>query len=230
MTNPDYGIDAPGVIRNLALGAVALLVLGFLATPTARGAWPFAAVCFIEAIWMVWASRIGKFLQRDVLLNRITWRGDERILDLGCGRGLLLIGAAGRLVAGGSAVGIDLWSAEDLSGNSKDATLANAAMADVADRVTVETGDMRKLPFPDASFDLIVSSMAIHNIYDVAGRAQAIDEAVRVLKPGGRLLLQDFRHTAQYAAVLRGIGCSDVARIGPSFRIFPPVHVVEARK
>ena len=122
------------------------------------------------------------------------------------------------------------WSAEDLSGNSKDATLANAAMAGVADRVSVETGDMRKLPFPDASFDVIVSSMAIHNIYDVAGRVQAIGEAVRVLKPGGRLLLQDFRHTAQYAAALRDLGCSDVARSGPSFRIFPPVHIVAGRK
>jgi arsenite methyltransferase len=57
----------------------------------------------------------------------------------------------------------------------------------VADRVELDTGDMRQLPFADNTFDLIISNMALHNIPSAAGRRAAIDEAVRVLRPGGRL-------------------------------------------
>ena len=42
---------------------------------------------------MVWSSRVGKLKLRDTLLDGLTWRGDENVLDVGCGRGLLLIGA-----------------------------------------------------------------------------------------------------------------------------------------
>ena len=48
--------------------------------------------------------------------------------------------------------------------------MANARLEGVSDRVEVKTGDMRKMPFPDASFDVIVSNVAIHNIYDLEGR------------------------------------------------------------
>jgi hypothetical protein len=69
-----------------------------------------------------------------------------RAADLGCGRGAVLIEAARRLPTG-RAVGADLWSGKDQSGNSPDATLANAAAAGVADRVEVHTADMTALPF-----------------------------------------------------------------------------------
>jgi arsenite methyltransferase len=72
------------------------------------------------------------------------------------------------------------------------------------------TADMRELPFADASFDLVVSSLAIHNIHAPGGRAQAIAEATRVLKPGGRLRIADFRATSDYATWLRERGMSDV--------------------
>ena len=139
------------------------------------------------ALWMLWSSKIGKVREREKLLDRIPWTGAERVLDVGCGRGLLLVGAARRLTTG-RAVGIDIWQAEDLSGNRPEATLENARLEGVADRVEVQTADMRKIPFPDGSFDVVVSSQAIHNIYDSAGRAQAIGEIARVLAPGGRAL------------------------------------------
>jgi hypothetical protein len=44
---------------------------------------------------MVWYSKVGKLRMRDRVLELILWRGDEMVLDIGCGRGLLLIGAAG---------------------------------------------------------------------------------------------------------------------------------------
>ena len=79
---------------------------------------------------------------------------------------------------------------------------------------------MSAKPFPDASFDLVLSSLAIHNIEDAAARQKAIDEAVRVLKPGGRLAIADFRATAGYASRLRELGIKDVARRGLGWRMW----------
>jgi len=143
-------------------------------------------------------------------LDRIGLQGNEQLLDLGCGRGAVLIAAARRLPAG-RAVGADMWSS-DQSGNSPEATLANAAAAGVADRVEVRTADMTALPFADGSFDVVTSALAIHNISSADGRYRAVDEAMRVLRPGGQLLIADISHMARkYAAhigggALRGLG------------------------
>ena len=57
--------------------------------------------------------------------------------------------------------GVDIWSTHDQSGNARDVTVHNASLEGVGDRVDLETGDMRALPFPDATFDLVVSSLAL---------------------------------------------------------------------
>jgi len=229
---PDYGLDAPGVVRNLFLVAAAGLVLVIL---RATGVWsgvvrlalgglslvfPLATMlgwtgggCLAMGLWMLWSSRVGKLRDRERLLDAIPWTGAERVLDVGCGRGLMLVGAARRLTAGGSAVGVDIWQSEDLSGNRPDATLENARLEGAADRVEVRTADMRRLPFPPESFDAVVTSKAIHNVYSRSGRAEAIREIARVLKPGGRALIDDIRHGGEYAAELARAGCGDVRRI-----------------
>ena len=112
----------------------------------------------------------------------------------------------------GRAVGVDLWRSADQSGNSAEATRRNAIAEGVADRVELHTGDMTALPFADNSFDVVVSSLAIHNISGRAGREKAIDEAVRVLRPGGRLMIADIQGTRQHQAQLAKIGMSDVTR------------------
>jgi arsenite methyltransferase len=78
--------------------------------------------------------------------------------------------------------------------------------------VKIETADMRKMPFADGTFDVIVSRAAIHNLYSAGDRAAAIREIARVLKPGGLALIDDIRHFRQYGAVLMENGC-DVRRI-----------------
>jgi ubiquinone/menaquinone biosynthesis C-methylase UbiE len=157
------------------------------------------------AVWMICSSKYGKARERETYLDLLAWRGNERVLDVGCGRGLFLIGAAKRLTTG-RAVGIDIWQAEDLSGNTPAAPLDNARIEGVADRVEVQTADARKLPFDDASFDVVLSSAALHNIYDAAERQTAVREIARVLKVGGRVLIDDVRHTRDYARTLREAG------------------------
>jgi SAM-dependent methyltransferase len=219
---PDYGLDAPGVVRNLFIAAGAglltwltvaahlwsgVLDLGPLRFPLARIGLGVALGGGFMGVWMVWDSKYGKVRERERLLDLLTWTGRERVLDVGCGRGLMLIGAAKRLTTG-TAAGIDLWQKEDLSGNRPEATLENARLEGVAERVEVHTADMRKIPFPDGSFDTVLSMMAIHNIYSKPGRAAAIAEICRVLKPGGTALIVDIRHIRQYAAALRAGGCT----------------------
>jgi ubiquinone/menaquinone biosynthesis C-methylase UbiE len=87
----------------------------------------------------------------------------------------------------------------------------------VADKVEVHTGDARKLPFPDASFDVVLSSMALHNIYNAGERQTALREIARVLAPGGRVLIVDVRHTSKYAATLRDAGLTDARSVQGAF-------------
>jgi arsenite methyltransferase len=143
------------------------------------------------------------------LLDELGLRGDEHVLDVGCGRGAVLMLAARRLPAGW-AVGADVWRRRDQSGNSRAAAERNAVAEGVRSRVELVDADARDLPFGSASFDLVVSSLAISNIRDADGRAQALREAVRVVRPGGRLRIVD-DGAARYAAVLRDAGCTDVA-------------------
>lgn len=223
---PDYGIDAPGVVRNLLVaGSVALLVsvLSYSGVLPWRGLErslaPMTVACLGMGSYMYYSSKFGKIREREWLLDLISWRGDEAVLDVGCGLGVMLIGAAKRL-ATGTAVGIDIWQTKDLSGNHPDATLENARREGVADRVTISTADMRQIPFPDGRFDVIVSNAAIHNVYKADERAAAVREIARVLKPGGACILADVRHEAQYAGVLRANGVTDVQRRDSSITSF----------
>ena len=211
----DYGYDAPYALLIFAtLGAASvvaaivswwnqgghLAVLGF-----------YGAVFLANAFSFLYTTRRGKFHVWDEILDDLHLRGGERVLDLGCGRGAVLNAVARRLTTG-RVTGIDLWSAHDQSGNSRDVTMRNASLEGVEDRIEIETGDMRALPFPDASFDVVVSSLAIHNIHSNADRARAVAEAWRVLKPSGRLAIADIRATARYAGTLSELGATGIAR------------------
>jgi SAM-dependent methyltransferase len=234
----DYGLDAPGLVRGFLLGGAALIALGIGVRAWMRArlvtiAWGMlvctGAVFIFEGLLMIWSSRVGKFHERDALLDGLRLRGDETVLDVGPGHGLLLIGAARRLPHG-RAVGIDLWSQADQADNSRDALLANARLAEVDERVEVHDGDMRELPFADGGFDAVIASLAIHNIHDRAGRDLAIREIMRVLRPGGQVALLDFQHTSEYAEMLRAAGMRDVQLSRLSFWMFPPVRTVTAVK
>src|SRR4029453_3894380 len=153
---PNYGIDAPLAGRNLlivaGLGVISLItrLLGVwsrqdLIAVIARPLIGAGLSCGAMGLWMIYDSKIGKVREREQYLDKIAWRGDERVLDVGCGLGFFLVGAPKRLSTG-RAVGIDKWQQEDLSGNHAAGTLDNAMIEGVADKVDVHTGDARKLP------------------------------------------------------------------------------------
>jgi SAM-dependent methyltransferase len=236
---PDYGIDAPGVIQSLVLIGLGLLIVS--ATMTAPVTISRARVsvnrifeitgiiCILESATMLGYSKLGKFRHRDRMLRQVNWRGDEQVLDVGTGRGLLLIGAA-KLLASGKATGIDIWSERDLSGNSIEAALQNAELEGVRNKVELKTEDASRMSFTDNSFDVVVSNLCLHNIEDRKARENACREIVRVLKPGGIAVISDYKNTADYARILSQSGAK-VQRYGAAYLYtFPPLRIVTATK
>lgn len=237
----DYGIDAPLIARGwFGRAAWSLgggLLLWFMNRqeypgPSARvlGALALVAVvCAAIAWWKIHSSREGKLGLREQLLDQLALKGDEKVLDVGCGRGLLAIGAAKRLKTG-KVTGIDVWNTQDLSGNSAEAARENAKAEGVADRVRFDTGDARKLVYPDGFFDAVISSNALHALDDDREREQALKEILRVLKTGGRLVIFDTAETGHYAEVLRECGAQDVTLSPWTWLWCRPSRSVAARK
>src|SRR5579864_5346693 len=97
---PDYGIDSPGIVIGLLI-ASALAFTGGWAFPRFRWLENLAGAYFLAgAAGMLVYSKSGKMGIRDRILDSIPWSGDELVMDAGCGRGLVLIGAARRLKSG----------------------------------------------------------------------------------------------------------------------------------
>jgi SAM-dependent methyltransferase len=108
-------------------------------------------------------------------LERLAWRGSERVLDVGCGPGDLLRGMARQRAGWGALVGFDLSPG-----------MARSA-AELAEGLPVSffVGDAQTLPFPDACFDVVMARHVLPYVPDID---RAVAEAARVLRPGGRFV------------------------------------------
>lgn len=236
---PDYGVDAPGVIRNLFLVSIAGIAVGLFAPrfvhigPVDVGfrptGWGAAIGCGIGGLLMLVYAKFGKFRHRDRMLKLHTWRGDEQVLDVGTGRGLLLVGAARHLTTG-HATGIDIWNKEDLSGNALERTERNLTAEGVSDKCSLVSEGAQNMTFADGSFDVILSNLCLHNIYDKPTRLQACREIVRVLKPGGVAIISDYKLTGEYAEVMRSAGLRVERRFPNLLTTYPPLRIVLAQK
>lgn len=241
----DYGVDGSfhvlsAPVQAGLLGAGCAALTGYAVRSAARGRYRRAgaaaaitAAVLGQAGLYVHATRRGKFAVWAELLDGLRLRGDETVLDLGCGRGAVLCAAAKRLPRG-RAIGVDVWQA-DQTGNSEQTTWANATLEGVADRVELHTADITALPFDDASIDVVVSNLVIHNIPSREGRRRALLEAARVLRPGGRLIIADLWETDRHAAGLAELGWGTVQRRNLGWRMWyggpwSPTHVVTATK
>jgi arsenite methyltransferase len=214
----NYGLDAPGLVRFFFAGGSVATVLAVVATLFLSGAlWALflKSILSLAAVYllgmgclMFYWSFIAKIRRREDILDLVSWRGDEQVLDVGCGRGLMTIAAAKRLTTG-RVIGIDIWDAKDQASTSSAITLNNAAIANVQNKVDIQTADARHLPFENQSFDVVVSHWVIHNIPDESGRRRALAEIARVLKPNGRLLLNDIEFRNSYFKTIENLGFVD---------------------
>jgi len=242
---PNYGIDAPGVIKHLMVFGIILpigylvlfnylaqsygnplfLTFGYFAAgSTAISLWVTAGMMFVT-------SKFSKERQALRMLRKIPWNGTEYVLDVGCGGGLLAIQVAKYFSQEGNIVGVDIWSQQDLGNNSAQAALQNAQIEGVADRIEVQTGNVCDLVYDDGLFDVVVSSFVIHNIAEYDDRMLALTEMMRVLKPGGYLLVQDIFYTQEYFNFFAN--SQDIRQVelsGLQWAMFPPPRILMVQK
>ena len=232
----DYGIDAPKVVKNLFLFSFILAAVAICSFYIPYKTWFWVAFIYsfstsltllIMGFWMIYGIKIAKPWIVQKMIDKLDLNGSEKILDLGCGRGLVLCNIA-KYLSDGEAHGIDLWSSEDQSGNAATKTLENADREGVLDKVTIHTGDIRSLPFSNHSFDVIVSSLCLHNIRDKEEREKALQELIRALKPGGKFVIADIQRAKEYNKFLTDQGLQ-VEELETNYSYFPPITVVRGR-
>ncbi len=108
----------------------------------------------------------------------------EKVLDVGCSTGTLAIEVQQRVGATGRVFGIDPGTQQIARARSK------AARRNLP--IDFQIGVIEHLAFPDQTFDVVLSTLMMHHLPDDLKR-QGLAEIARVLKPGGRLVIADFK-------------------------------------
>ncbi len=124
----------------------------------------------------------------NLVIQKLPWNGQGKVLDIGTGAGALAIELAKRFPE--SIVrGIDNWG--KLWNYSKLKCEKNAKLEGVANQVVFQKASASNLPFRDGEFDAIVSNFVYHEVRDTKDKNKLINESFRVLKKGGAFSLQD---------------------------------------
>lgn len=234
----DYGIDGPKIIRNRIIGGILLELIAIGVYIFLNNIYPvkvffvsifsvLGVVYIISSFIMILSSKKGKLKEANRVIEMLDIKGEENVLDVGCGRGLYLIRIAKKLTKGTS-IGIDIWS-KDLSKNNKNATRTNAKLEGVNKKVKIKTADMTQIPFKDNTFDVVISSFAINNILDKNKRRKALNEMVRVLKQDGKICIIDLRYIREYLEFFNEIGISDVKVIKAKY-LYPRSKIIIVSK
>lgn len=178
-----YGLAVPLALA-VALGALAVwrrwprwvsVLAGLVAV------WAVIGLFVINVVW-------GINRPLDLPTTRFLTSGSGRVLDAGAGSGRAAVGvllARPRATVTGLDIYQGFWGIDD---NTPERFMTNARLAGAADRAEARTGDMRDMPFGDATFDAVVSSYAIDHL-GRDERVKALTEVARVLKPRGEFLL-----------------------------------------
>lgn len=215
-----YGGDAPFALLIYTVFGVGLLWHAYVN----RLKYPIGIemtmgiILLLGALIFLHTTAQGKYRLFDEAMHHLNLKPDSQVLDLGCGRGALLTRIARQLGPNGKVTGLDLWLSWDQSHNKMAVAQKNVDDLGLTDRVNLVTGDMTKLDFPDESFDVVTSSFAIHNIKNEQARINAVKEAIRVLKPGGHLMIIDTgRNINEYGQVFQEAGLQIIQSMGLGF-------------
>lgn len=241
MKTADYGIDNPERVRASAMVGLVMIGTGlaqFIALREIGGIWPevILSVCLWVGVLlllvsgvMLWSSISAKSSLASSMIEDMKWTGKEKVLDVGCGRGLLTIMAA-RKATSGEVLGIDIWSQEQLSENTIEAATENAGTERVLDRVRFQDGDATDLRFGPGCFDKIVSSFCLHAIGSRTERDKAVVNLIKLLRSGGEIAILDILHTREYMIVFEQQGLKNIRRSPMKLLYFLPTRYVIGEK
>lgn len=226
---PDYRLRPPWYHQLLLLAGAVCAVVAIIMVreglSLAAGAlFVVAGLAATEALLLlIILNRRSRERARRDMIDCIEWRGSEQVLDVGCGNGIVMLAAAKRLTPGqGKAVGIEIW--DNKAGRQKESNLRrNAEIEGVADRIDVQQVDARKMPFAAHSFDVVFASLSLHHM---RRRRTALAKMMRVLRPGGAIVIYDVWPVARHAAAaLREFGATDIDHLSGTL-----MPVLRARK
>jgi ubiquinone/menaquinone biosynthesis C-methylase UbiE len=130
---------------------------------------------------LLFRGQVRALRRRTLALARL--QPGEWALDVGCGTGTLALAVQARVGAMGRVCGVDP--------GAQQIARARAKAAQRHAPVEFQIGAIEHLPFPDQSFDVVFSTLMMHHLPAPLKR-QGLAEIVRVLKPGGRLVIADF--------------------------------------
>jgi ubiquinone/menaquinone biosynthesis C-methylase UbiE len=161
--------------------------------PATAGRILHSAAMYDLLLWLVSLGRERRFREQVIRLARL--EPGESVLDVGCGTGTLAIAAKRQVGLAGTVCGIDA-SPEMIARADRKARKTGL-------QVVFENGLAEALPFPDAQFDVVLSTVMLHHL-PLKARQQCAREIRRVLKPGGRVLAVDFGGAAQERKTIFG--------------------------
>jgi ubiquinone/menaquinone biosynthesis C-methylase UbiE len=194
-------------------------------------------------VWFIdtfsFRGQVREMRQRTVTLARM--QPGEQVLDVGCGTGTLAMDVARHVGRTGRVAGVDPGTEQIARARAK------AARRHVP--IEFQIGVIEQLPFPDQSFDVVFSTLMMHHLPAPLKR-QGLAEIARVLKPGGRLVIADFKPKKErqgraahmhaggsgmhdLAALVSDAGFSDVETqevLPRRFSAFPGAGIVHAHK
>jgi arsenite methyltransferase len=195
--NNDYDLRVPQKFQHIAL--LGIVIIAASAIWAVAGTSSYSTVGVLIGIVLVLPAVITRvvtgsllnrrMMVRDGIVDHAALRGDEQVLDVGVGSGITLFGCAKKLTTG-KGIGIDIYDPNS-GGGTADIFWKNARKEGLVDKVELKNMDARIMSFADQSFDVVVSTFAYHHIGNEEARRKASQEIVRVLKPGGKVLVYD---------------------------------------
>src|SRR6266702_3653759 len=192
---------------------------------------------FFDTFWF--RGQWRELRQRTATLARM--QPGDAVLDVGCGTGTLAIEVQSRVGTAGRVAGVDPGTEQIARARAK------AARRNVP--IDFQIGVIEQLAFPDQSFDVVLSTLMVHHL-PASLKRQGLAEIARVLKPGGRLVIADFKRKQErqgraarfhaggssmqdLAAMVSDVGFSEVETEEmqiPRFSAFPGAGFVHAHK
>ena len=234
-----YGVEPIATIRKLALTGAAALAIGVFVPPFYAGAYRISLIgptllaigclSLLFSLSLLAFALRGKFNIRDRMIAMIKWRGDEAVLDIRTGRGLVAIAAAKHLRTG-TVTAIDNWPPGKESANTLEAVQRNIDIEGVHDRVELRSGDASDIAFVDNSFDAIFCLGGLDTVESPEARELAYGEIARVLKPRGTAIIAGFSTAESCAKALQAAGLKVDGPRSYANAAYTPLSIVKAWK